>query len=507
MRVGVAVDVPLRAWTARSAALLAAADGVEEVVVLPLVTQPVATAAALHARLDRRLSRHVGTALEQARPEAAGTACVDAPIERRRVRERVRELRLDLVVDLGSGTGDGFGVETWQLLHGGVPAGAQHALVRELLAGERVCLSALVRRSASDEQVLYATRSLVRRISLARTRDPILWKGAELPRRALDLRLRARRQPGPPAVGVPALTAAPRARDIALLEARLARRALAYTVEKLLKRWTWSIDWAECGEPATDPSRFRPRGSLSAPRGHFFADPFVVGDGDRHYVFYEDYSRPERRATISVAVVEHGTAGDPGREIVRAPHHLSYPFVFHDGEHHYLLPESAEAEVVQLFRAVEFPYRWEPDTTLLAGLRGYDPTLLAHDGCWFLFVAVPALGADVDELHVYWSDDLRGPYLPHPLNPVVSDASRARPAGRIFRLRGRIVRPGQDGVGGYGAAVVLSEIRTLTPDDYDERLLSRIAPDWDKRAWGTHTIDHDAGMQVMDVKRLARRWA
>jgi hypothetical protein len=460
----------------------------------------------VHARLDDRLSRPAGTALEAALEEDAGEARVGAALPLDRLSERVRDFGLDLVVDLGSGVVDGLDVEVWQLRHGGAPAGSADALLHELLAGVDSCVSTLVSRTAADEQVLYATRSLVRRLSLARTRDPILWKGAELPRRAIDLRARGQRQPGPPVGGRPARACRLRARDVAVLEARLARRALSYAGECVLKRSTWSIHWAECSEPATDASRFRPCGSLSAPPGRFFADPFVVGIGDRHYVFYEDYSRRERRASISVAVVERGVAG-PGREAVRAPHHLSYPFVFRAGECHYLVPESAEAEVVQLFRAVEFPYRWEADTTLLSGVRAYDPTLLEHDGRWFLFVAMSAQGANADELHVYWSDELRGPYVPHALNPVVSDVSCARPAGRIFCSRGRILRPAQDGVGGYGAAIALSEIRTLTPSEYVERPLARITPDWERHARGTHTIDHDAGVQVMDVKRLEPRWA
>lgn len=492
------VDAPARAWTARAAALLEQADTVEQVVMLPL-QPPMARATAAHARLDALLTRFDSTALEPAAQE--GDALDHALLD-----ERVRELRLDLVVDLGSGAADELDVEVWQLRHGDAPAGAPHALVPELLAGKGSCVTTLVRRSAEGDEVLYATRSLVRRLSLARTRDPILWKGAELPRRALDLRMRGARQPGPPVEPRRSPAPAPRAREIAVLEARLARRALAFAQERALKRWTWSIDWAECSTPATSGSAFRPLGSLTAPPGRFFADPFVVGSGGRHYVFYEDYDRSDRRASIAVALLEHGTA-HAGTPVVSAPHHLSYPFVFNAGGEHYLVPESADAGVVQLFRATEFPYRWEADTTLLDGIRAYDATLLEHDGRWYLFAAVPVPHGDPDELHVFSAGDLRGPYVAHPLNPVVSDVSRARPAGRILRSGdGRLLRPGQDGAGGYGAAVVLCEIVTLTPDEYAERPVTRIAPDWAPRAFGTHTIDHDGSVQVMDLKRLVPRW-
>jgi hypothetical protein len=508
LRIGIVVDTPIRAWCARAAALVAAADAVEETVVLPVTAPPPPAALAVHESLDARLSRLAGGALAPARPEEAGASRIGSAVTRAGLPQRVRELGLDLVIHLGSDVTEpeALAVEVWKLRHGGAAAGAPHVLVGELLEGDSSCISTLVRRSASADEVLYATRSLVRRLSLARTRDPVLWKGAELPQRALDLRMRGARQPNPPVVRAPAAAPPVRARDIARLEARLARKTLAYAWERLLKRWTWSIDWAECGEPAIEGSLFRPRGSLAAPVGRFFADPFVVGDGGRHYVFYEDFSRREGRASIAVAVVEGGVA-HPGRPVVHTGHHLSYPFVFRAGGCHYLVPESAEAGVVQLFRATDFPYKWEPDTTLLSGTCVYDPTLLEHDGRWYLFAAVPAPRADADELHVFSADNLRGPYAPHPFNPVVSDVTCARPAGRIFRLGGRLLRPGQDGAGGYGAAVVLSEIRTLTPNAYEERLLTRITPDWARNARGTHTIDHDSGVQVMDVKQLEARWA
>src|SRR5262249_39995780 len=136
----------------------------------------------------------------------------------------------------------------------------------------------------------------------------------------------------------------------------------------------------------------------------------------------------------------------------------------------------------------------------------FDPTLLRHEGRWYLFAAVAADGADPDELHVFWSDELRGPYRAHQLNPVVSDVCSARHAGRILRDGDRLLRPGQDCSRGYGSPLVLSEIRRLTPTEYAEAPAGRIEPAWDPAARGTHTIDHDGVLQVMDLKRLDRRF-
>ena len=107
-------------------------------------------------------------------------------------------------------------------------------------------------------------------------------------------------------------------------------------------------------------------------------------------------------------------------------------------------------------------------------MRAWDPTLLRHDGRYWLFVTMAAPGVrPSDELCLYSADSLTGPWRPHPRNPIVSDARRARPAGRILADQGHLVRPSQDGSGAYGRRIVLNRIDVLTPDDYEETPVGR----------------------------------
>ena len=111
---------------------------------------------------------------------------------------------------------------------------------------------------------------------------------------------------------------------------------------------------------------------------------------------------------------------------------------------------------------------------LLRDVRAWDPTLLRHDGRYWLFVTMAAPGVrPSDELCLYSADSLTGPWSPHPRNPIVSDARRARPAGRILADQGHLVRPSQDGSGAYGRRIVLNRIDVLTPDDYQESRSAR----------------------------------
>lgn len=518
VRVAVVADSPLPAWAARAADLLGCNPLCSAATVLTVPTskpgRPVATAMLnAYLRLDRLLlARRLG-ATGAAPSGAVQQGRVEQLPNLEALRVRLEELAPQLLVLLGSHspTAPAFeelpGTEIWILRHGAVPAGRSDALLREFVRDGAVCVTRLLRRDPSGgESTIYASRSGLRRLSLQLSLEPIAWKSAAFPARALELRRTGRAQPGigslPPASQDEADL---RIRDVAPLPSALAGRIVDHLVDHFFRRPTWSIAWQNERAPDASIGSFAPSGALTPPADRFYADPFLTQGDDGHYLFYEDFRRALGRAAISVHRIGADHA-EQGREVVVAPHHLSYPFVFRVDGQHYMVPESAQANTVTLLRARRFPYEWEPEATLLLDVRAYDPTLLLHEGRWFLFVALPVEGARLDELHLFWSNDLRGPYHPHPLNPVVSDVCRARPAGRIMRDGNRLLRPGQDGSGGYGSAVVLSEILRLGPDEYEEVPVARIGPSH-RTVQGVHTIDRDGAIQVMDLLWLDRRFA
>jgi hypothetical protein len=219
--------------------------------------------------------------------------------------------------------------------------------------------------------------------------------------------------------------------------------------------------------------------------GREYADPFVIErDGDA-FLFVEDADRRTGQAVISCARLGRGDVRP--EPVLARDHHLSYPFVFeHDGEV-YMVPESAETRTVDLYRAAPFPSRWDPVARLLSDLNAVDPTVFQHDGRWWMFAAVAERGAGfLDELFLYFSDSLTEGWTPHPLNPVVSDVRRARPAGPVVEHAGALLRPGQDSSRDYGDAIAVNRIEELTPSTYRERHVATIRPDFLPRAAGTH---------------------
>jgi hypothetical protein len=173
-----------------------------------------------------------------------------------------------------------------------------------------------------------------------------------------------------------------------------------------------------------------------------------------------------------------------------------------------MLPETAGRRTVELYRATRFPDEWKLDRVLLSDVTATDATLLPHEGRLWLFVAIAVDGGrPVDELCLFSSDSLEGDWEPHPMNPVVSDVRRARPAGRVFARDGELIRPAQDCSGSYGAKLVFNRIEALTPTDYRETPIEVIEPARDSGNLRTHSYDCDGSYEVLDGFRMRPRFS
>ena len=245
---------------------------------------------------------------------------------------------------------------------------------------------------------------------------------------------------------------------------------------------------------------------LHPPRGRSWADPMIVQRDRQMFMFFEDYDYGLGRAHISVVELDaSGRAGAP-RTALNTGHHLSYPFVFEWCGTHYMVPESASVNAVPLYRAVDFPTRWEYVKDLLAGIYATDATLCEHEGVWYLFTAVSeAGGASTDELFLFVANTPLGPWSPHPLNPIVSDVRSARPGGPLFRRDGALYRPAQNSDKTYGSSLSIMKVTELTPERYAERLAYRIEPDWLRDIYGCHTITMAGDVMALDCKSLKWR--
>ena len=199
----------------------------------------------------------------------------------------------------------------------------------------------------------------------------------------------------------------------------------------------------------------------------FVADPFMIQHDGRWSIFFEVFDAVERRGSIGLAQSPDLWNWCYRQIVIREPFHLSYPHVFEVDGTYYMVVETLGRGCVSLYRADCFPTVWSFVNPLILGEYA-DPSILRHNGRWWLFVCASPYAHDV--LQLYSAESLDGNWREHPASPLIAgDARRARPAGRVIAFEDSLIRYAQDCVPVYGSMVRAFSIDTLTDREYAER--------------------------------------
>lgn len=244
------------------------------------------------------------------------------------------------------------------------------------------------------------------------------------------------------------------------------------------------------------------------PKDRFWADPHIIFKDDKYYIYIEELLYETQKGHISL--IEMDAKGNYSKPeiVLDLPYHLSYPYVFEYENDYYMIPETIENKTIELYKCTDFPKKWEFQMNLMENIEAVDATPFFHEGKWWLFVnCVETHGASSwDELYLYSSNDLLSKdWKPHKNNPVVSDCKSSRPAGKIFKEGGSIYRPSQNCSVRYGYGFNLNEIIKLDDDDYIERIVTKVEPNWDKEIIGTHTYNRSENLHIIDAIYRRRR--
>ncbi len=268
----------------------------------------------------------------------------------------------------------------------------------------------------------------------------------------------------------------------------------------------------DLGPDAAIPCPVLTRDDVTDVSASLVADPFLqLVDGTWH-LFFEVLNRATNRGEIALATSRDLASWRYQHVVLREPFHLSYPHVFEWKGEHFMIPETHETRTVRLYRAAEFPSRWQLAHTLLSGERFADSTLLRHDDRWWLFTETsPEMKHDT--LRLYHADDLFGAWTEHSASPIVSaDPHRARPGGPCVRAGGRLFRFAQDCAPRYGIGLSAFEITKLGVDVYEERaaaeypLLGPSGSGWNESGMhhaDAHELSPDRWVAAVDGWRAA----
>ncbi|WP_114576067.1 hypothetical protein [Saliphagus sp. LR7] len=444
---------------------------------------------AYRSMLDRRLEALRPT---DATAELEGT---DRIRSNERAAERLSSAGVDVLLDFHSGplseaVRSAFSEGVWRFSPGDALPG-----LREIRAGEVTVRTAL---SRLDGAILREGVFPTVAHSAARTVDRVLFGMAGWPARAAtDLAYGVTPAPSVGAADAPDRPAfEPGVREIGALLGRQAR-AIGAVVSGGSAGWTIGLTDRPIHEVARNPEdvsfEWIPR---SDPR-RFVADPFPARIDGESYLFFEEYDYETGLGTLSYLPLDGPLRLEAARPAFERPFHLSYPYCFEYQGEPYVIPETAMGGEVALYRLAA-PDDWERVGTIL-DLPILDASVVEYGDRWWLFCTRLD---DLPEtnLHVYCAPSPTGEWTPHANNPVKTDVRSARPAGTPWIREGALYRPAQDCAGGYGRAIAINRVETLSPTAFEERRVGRIAPDPDGAyPDGRHTLSTDGEVTAIDA--------
>jgi hypothetical protein len=240
-----------------------------------------------------------------------------------------------------------------------------------------------------------------------------------------------------------------------------------------------------------------------------WADPFIFQKDQKWFIFFEEILYSDKIGHICVMELKKDGSFSTPEVVLKKEYHLSYPFLFEDGDDLFMIPETSGSKQIQLYKCIDFPNEWKLHKILMDNIVAVDTTIFKINNKYWLFTNIKENdGANTeDELFLFYSEKLdSNNWTQHPSNPVISDIRSARPAGNLFRHEDNLYRPSQNGSKHYGYAMKINEISIINENTYKEKIIESINPDWDKRITSTHTINKSENLVVIDARIRRRRF-
>lgn len=235
------------------------------------------------------------------------------------------------------------------------------------------------------------------------------------------------------------------------------------------------------------------------PKGQWVADPFLFEYQGQHYLFCEQYETELNRAGIGYYIFEDGVPVNKGI-VIRQPYHMSYPCVFTYNDTVYMIPETSANKTIELYRAVQFPDKWELDTVLLRDVSYVDSTVYESETGKFLL--------SYEKQGNQWSLSCFTLNMEEKTLQKCSEkiyrTNVARPAGNLQQTEKGLLRPAQDCSQKYGEALFVYQVDNLNENGYEEHCIEKLCIDqfvFPQKVQRIHTLNQDSCYEVVDVFR------
>ena len=219
---------------------------------------------------------------------------------------------------------------------------------------------------------------------------------------------------------------------------------------------------------------------LKQPKNVSRADPFIINENNRSYIFFEEFNISKRHGYLCVGELNQESKSLENVEVcLEKSYHLSFPNVFKHDDAYYMIHESHENKTVDLYRFDEFPYKLVKVRTLIEDVEAVDSVVLFKDNVCYLFTTMLSKDSinHSGNLSLFISNDiLNKPFIEKHSNPVESSLKNSRMAGQFYKENNKLYRVAQDCKLRYGYKVNIYQVDKLTQNQYSESLIKEMPP-------------------------------
>lgn len=188
--------------------------------------------------------------------------------------------------------------------------------------------------------------------------------------------------------------------------------------------------------------------AIPNPFGCWAADPFIIEEDGKVYIFAELFNVLKWKADVAYCIYEKGKFSR-WQTIISEAHHFSFPYIFKYNNEFYIMPETGKVNELSLYKAVEFPGKWQKVHILSQEGNFADSVFVDDDRILTYYNKEKVLNI---ALLLRKNDRF---YLAEYKEDVNSDL---RPAGKIFNMNGETIRPTQEGKRFYGEAIIFNKL-------------------------------------------------
>ncbi len=241
----------------------------------------------------------------------------------------------------------------------------------------------------------------------------------------------------------------------------------------------------------------------------YYADPFLLTNGNATYIFAEEYSWPDSKGRISVIRVTDNEVEHLGA-VIEERFHLSFPFIFQSGDDLFIIPESNADKTLRLYKCTSFPSTWEHHCDMLKDVEAADPIVMEDDE--FIFVLCNCgsgyFGDRMSNLSIFRSSSSEGITSARlKLDSVASNSATNARNGGCFKYQENFYRVNQKPAFNlYGASISVNKV-SIDQGVYSEErtdLFQAIVSFATKGSFGHHHFDFEesSGYFVCDIATL-----